>query len=139
MSIEVKSEYQSVSVAEIKALLLFDIERYKYEYGDQKIIPDEYIAAEITLAEQKVYSYMLMNNKKPTDYAPDNVKAIIKELVVNRIKRNMIDHKILSSDVKTLEDSQVLKDNLVLIQGERDKRQIRKIILPEERGFSRWY
>lgn len=139
MSIEAKSEYEAVTVAEIKALLLFDTERYKYEYGDQKIVPDEYIAAEITLAEQKVYSYMLMNNKKPTDYAPDNVKAVIKELVINRVKRNMMDHKILSPDVKTLEDSQILKDNLVLIQGERDRRQVRRIILPEERGFSRGY
>ena len=85
MSTEIKSEYQAVTVKEIKDLILFDIENFKFNTG-QDVIKDEFIAAQITLAEQEVYSYVLRNNKKPADYTPDHFKVVIKKLVINRIK-----------------------------------------------------
>jgi len=134
----IKSEYDAVSVDEIKQLMLFDFQNYKFKTGGN-IVSDEFIAAQITLSEEEVYSYCLKNDIQPAEYKPAHFKMVIKKLTVNRIKENMIQHQILPEGTKLESTEDILEKNLRFLIQDREAVRMKKLILPEEIWMNRWY
>lgn len=123
--------YGSVGVDDIKTLLLFDVNNYKYEDGS-RILSDAIIEAHISLAEQEVYSYCLQNDIKPATNTKDHIILVIKKLAVCRIKNLLIEHGLLNTNAKIEDPEQLLETNLKFLIPERRKKQVENIILPEE-------
>lgn len=130
-------EFQSVSVEEIKKLLLFDFDSYKFQDGT-KIFGDDYFTSIITMCEQEIYSLILQNNTKPADYKPEHIKLAVKKLAYARIRNDLIERNLLSEKAQITDIEKLLQDLLKFLIGDRNKNVVSEISVIEESGFG-WY
>jgi len=130
-------EFQSVSVEEIKKLLLFDFSTYKFQDGTY-IFTDEYFQSVLTLCEQEIYSLILQNGTKPATYKPEHVKLAIKKLAVARIRNDMIERNLLGEKAQITDIEKLLQELIKFLLGDRQKQQISDVSIIEESGYG-WY